>query len=92
MCFKWAQEVLRGSDAAVAACDCIAVSSLNPPSPALSSAIEQLEMDSRLIIAIATGVHSGGKPSGQVDINGLHIVKTTLRSFVRTARTAYVYR
>lgn len=65
-----------------------AVHSLNPPSSNVSG-VRKLELSNRLIIGIAAAVHSGGSP---VSIKELHIIKTTVASFLPTARPAYTYR
>lgn len=65
-----------------------AVHSLNPPNSNVSG-VRKLELSNRLTIGIAAAVHSGGSP---VSIKELHIIKTTVASFLPTACPAYTYR
>lgn len=56
----------------------------------MSGVLSKLELSNRLIIGIAAAVRSGGSPN--VSIKELHIIKTTVASFLPTARPVYMYR
>lgn len=66
--------------------------SLNPPRPIDTSDAAQQELSSRLVVAIASAVHSGGAHVSAADVDQLHIIATMLNSFLPTMSSGYVYR
>lgn len=68
------------------------VASLNPPVAMVPSPLSKLELASRLVIGLALAVHGGGRAIDPNNIKQLHILRTSLASFLPTARPAYTYR
>ena len=70
-----------------------AVRSMNPP-PARDGlpAATQAELSSRLVVALAQGVHSGRIDVDAGGVGALPIVNTMLKSFLPTAQPHHVYR
>lgn len=69
-----------------------AAASLNPPNMSSLPLAARQELNSRLVVAIVLGIHSGGANVTAANVDQLHVVKTAFTGFLRTVHPGYVYR